>query len=101
MPRNMPRRQPTAVRFSDEVLAEIDRLALQEDLVKGEGEANRSEWIRLAVEYAKENMPVGWRPDYETDAIGTYRKYESITHKPLPPSRQRQGRGHRPAARVS
>lgn len=101
MPRNMPRRQPTAVRLSATVLEEIDRLALQEGLVKGDGEPNRSEWIRLAVEFSKDRMEPGWRPDYETDAIGTYRKYESITRKPLPPSRQQQGRGHRPAARVS
>lgn len=74
MPRMTPRRPATAVRFGDDVLDRIDAVALRENLLKTDGDPNRSEFIRLAVEYAFENMPVGWRPkDPDSMAIGALR----------------------------
>jgi hypothetical protein len=40
----------------------IDQRALAEGLVKGDGQPNRSEMIRIALAYAAAHMPKGWRP---------------------------------------
>jgi hypothetical protein len=40
----------------------VDHRAVDEGLVKGDGEPNRSEMIRIALAYAAQHMPKGWRP---------------------------------------
>lgn len=93
MPRHNPRRPSTAVRLGDDVLDQIDVRALQEGLLKGNGDPNRSEIIRLCIEYALEYMPKGWLPSGDSDAIGNYLKYDQAIKKTL--------KGARPKARAS
>jgi hypothetical protein len=62
MPRTGPRRPNTAVRMSEEQTKAADERAVTEGFVKRDGTANRSEWVRLAEEYARLHMPSGWRP---------------------------------------
>lgn len=62
MPRPGPRRPHTALRLSVEGHAWVDQRAREEGFVKGNGDPNRSELIRLALAYAQRHMPRGWRP---------------------------------------
>jgi metal-responsive CopG/Arc/MetJ family transcriptional regulator len=55
MPRPGPRRPVIALRLGDEVTQRVDERADDEDV-------NRSEAIRLLIEYGLEHMPKGWRP---------------------------------------
>lgn len=66
------KRTPTALRLGQDVLDRIDERAIDEGLVKANNKPNRSELIRVAVEYAFENMPHGWRPSEDTHAVGSY-----------------------------
>lgn len=66
MPRPGPRRAATALRLGDDILLQLDERALCEEFVKGDGEPNRSDMIRLLVDYGLANMPKYWRPT--TDA---------------------------------
>lgn len=62
MPRPGPRRAATALRLGDDILLQLDERALHEEFVKGDGEPNRSDMIRLLVDYGLANMPMNWRP---------------------------------------
>lgn len=62
MPRPGPRRVAVAVRLTSETIDELDWQANTEGLVMASGEPNRSDLIRLMIQFAKENMPGGWRP---------------------------------------
>lgn len=65
MPRPGPRRKNTVVRMSERQAAAADARALEEGFTRREGGAvvpNRSDWVRLAVDYALTHMPHGWRP---------------------------------------
>lgn len=62
MPRPGPRRPLVAIRLSAEGTSWVDQRAAEEGLLKGDGEPNRSEMIRLALAYAAQRMPKGWRP---------------------------------------
>lgn len=62
MPRPGPRRTAVAVRLSAETIAWLDQRALDEQLTIRGGEPNRSEMARLALAYAAQHMPKGWRP---------------------------------------
>lgn len=66
MPRPGPRRAATALRLGDDILMQLDERAIREGFVKGDGEPNRSDMIRLLVDYGLANMPKNWRPT--TDA---------------------------------
>ena len=63
MPRSGPRRPVLALRMSDDQIVALDDQAMAEALLTKQGEPNRSELIRIMVEYARENMPTGWRPE--------------------------------------
>ncbi|MFD4352357.1 hypothetical protein ACFWPK_10710 [Nocardia sp. NPDC058519] len=63
MPRPGPRRPVLALRMSDDQIAALDDQAIAEELLTKQGEPNRSELIRIMVEYARENMPASWRPE--------------------------------------
>ncbi|MEV0772731.1 hypothetical protein [Nocardia salmonicida] len=63
MPRPGPRRPVLALRMSDDQIATQDNQAIAEDLLTEQGEPNRSELIRIMVEYARETMPAGRRPE--------------------------------------
>lgn len=43
--------------------------ATDEGLTKGNGEPNVSEFIRLCMAYARDNMPKGWRPKDWTPGV--------------------------------
>lgn len=62
MPRPGPRRPLVAIRLSTDGTGWIDQRAEAEGLVKGDGQPNRSELIRIALAYAAQHMPKGWRP---------------------------------------
>ncbi len=62
MPRPGPRRAATAIRLGDDILLQLGERALCEEFVKGDGEPNRSDMIRLLVDYGLANMPKYWRP---------------------------------------
>jgi hypothetical protein len=62
MPRPGPRRIAVAVRLNAELIDELDWQANAEGLLMASGEPNRSDLIRLMIQYARENMPDGWRP---------------------------------------
>ncbi|MEV4155394.1 hypothetical protein AB0J48_20425 [Nocardia salmonicida] len=49
--------------MSDDQIVALDDQAIAEELLTKQGEPNRSELIRIMVEYARENMPAGWRPE--------------------------------------
>lgn len=66
MPRPGPRRAATALRLGDDILMQLDERALLEEFVKGDGEPNRSDMIRLLVDYGLANMPMNWRPTADT-----------------------------------
>lgn len=51
------------LRMSDDQIAALDAQAVGEQLLTKQGEPNRSELIRIMVEYARENMPQSWRPE--------------------------------------
>ncbi|MFC9661853.1 hypothetical protein ACFVJ5_16590 [Nocardia sp. NPDC127606] len=63
MPRPGPRRPVLALRMSDDQIVALDDQAIAEELLTKQGEPNRSELIRIMVEYAHQNMPAGWRPE--------------------------------------
>ncbi|WP_131816638.1 hypothetical protein [Nocardia salmonicida] len=63
MPSPGPRRPVLTLRMSDDQIAALDKQAVAEDLLTKQGEPNRSELIRIMVEYARETMPAGWRPE--------------------------------------
>ncbi len=63
MPRPGPRRPVLTLRMSDDQIVALDNQAIAEDLLTKQGEPNRSELIRIMVEYARETMPAGWRPE--------------------------------------
>lgn len=62
MPRPGPRRPLVAIRMSTDGTDWVDRRAEEEGLLKGNGDPNRSEMIRIALAYAAQHMPRGWRP---------------------------------------
>ncbi|MGG7100875.1 hypothetical protein [Rhodococcus sp. 24CO] len=66
MPRPGPRRAATALRLGDDILMQLDERALLEEFVKGDGEPNRSDMIRLFVDYGLATMPMNWRPTVDT-----------------------------------
>ncbi|MGW5452759.1 hypothetical protein [Nocardia ignorata] len=49
--------------MADEQIEALDERAVAEDLLTKAGEPNRSELLRIMIEYAKERMPDGWRPE--------------------------------------
>ncbi|MFD6107398.1 hypothetical protein ACFWFQ_32580 [Nocardia salmonicida] len=49
--------------MSDDQIVALDNQTIAEDLPTKQGEPNRSELIRIRVEYAREIMPAGWRPE--------------------------------------
>ncbi|MFC5789651.1 hypothetical protein ACFPPE_07260 [Agromyces tardus] len=51
------------LRLADEQIEALDERAVAEDLLTKAGEPNRSELLRIMIEYAQENMPAGWRPE--------------------------------------
>jgi len=51
-----------AVRISSAGIAEVDRLAAEAGLFKGNGEPNRSEMVRRLLAYAVRHMPPQWKP---------------------------------------
>ncbi|MFD9551443.1 hypothetical protein ACFWBG_29010 [Nocardia salmonicida] len=61
----MPRttRLVLAPRMSDDQIVALDNQTIAEDLSTKQGEPNRSELIRIRVDYAREIMPAGWRPE--------------------------------------
>lgn len=59
MPRPGPRRGIVGVRLSDEQREGVERRAVRNDLVKGDGSPNISEQIRLDIDYA--NSPARWK----------------------------------------
>jgi hypothetical protein len=61
MPRPGPRRPLVALRLSEQGIEWLDQRARDEGLTQGD-EPNRSEMIRLALAYAQQHMPRGWRP---------------------------------------
>ncbi|TDP33175.1 hypothetical protein DFR75_105413 [Nocardia ignorata] len=63
MPRSGPRRPIIGLRMADEQIEALDERAVAEDLLTKAGEPNRSELLRIMIEYAKERMPDGWRPE--------------------------------------
>lgn len=63
MPRQGPRRTMVGIRLLDEQIEQLDWRANEEGLVTKAGEPNRSELIRIYLDYAREHMPAGWRPD--------------------------------------
>ncbi|MFC4124952.1 hypothetical protein [Nocardia rhizosphaerae] len=63
MPRPGPRRPVLTLRMSDDLIVALDEQAIAEDLLTKAGEPNRSELIRIMIEYARETMPNGWRPE--------------------------------------
>jgi hypothetical protein len=63
MPRPGPRRPLVAFKLDQEAIERVDARALAEGMTIRGGEPNRSELIRLAVEYALAEMPAGWRPE--------------------------------------
>ncbi len=73
MTRSTERRPATALRLGEDVLAKIDRRAIAEGLLKGNGDPNRSELIRLYIDFGEQFMPPDWRPDPDTSqAVGAY-----------------------------
>lgn len=62
MPRPGPRRPTITIRMSEQGLHAVDELALDEGLVKGSGEPNRSEMIRLLCACGLKHWRKGWRP---------------------------------------
>jgi Arc/MetJ-type ribon-helix-helix transcriptional regulator len=81
MPRGLPpvpedelQPYPTSLRLGDDVAERLDARARSEGRIKAKGKANRSELIRIMIDYSLKNMPDGWRPDPGTsDAVGTFR----------------------------
>lgn len=63
MPRTGPRRTQVQIRLLPEIVEKLDWRANEEDLITKAGEPNRSELMRIMLDYAAENMPVGWRPE--------------------------------------
>ncbi|MFC9786403.1 hypothetical protein [Rhodococcus sp. NPDC127528] len=63
MARLGPRRVQVAIRLTDEQVESLDRQATAEGLLTKSGEPNRSELVRILLEYARENMPANWRPE--------------------------------------
>lgn len=62
MPRPGPRRLAVAVRLDAALIDALDWQANFEGLLMASGEPNRSDLIRVMIQYARENMPSGWRP---------------------------------------
>lgn len=62
MPRPGPRRPFVVFRLSQSGIDCVDRRAREEGLLKGDGEPNRSEMLRILLAYAIWKMPRGWRP---------------------------------------
>jgi hypothetical protein len=70
MARPGPRRRNTVVRMSDEQGAAADARAIEDGFTQtrdGRVVANRSELVRLALDYALIHMPRGWRPPRPPD----------------------------------
>lgn len=63
MARTGPRRIQVAIRLTEEQIEALDEQATAEGLLTKSGEPNRSELIRILLEYAQENMPADWRPE--------------------------------------
>jgi len=63
MPRANENRTMTGVRLRPDELQWLAERAVAENLPKHAGEPNRSEMIRLAIAYARQHMPWGWRPE--------------------------------------
>lgn len=61
MPRPGPRRPVVALRLGDEVTERVDERAGTEGV-------NRSEVVRLLIEYGLATMPEGWRPEVSQDS---------------------------------
>lgn len=73
MTRSSERRPATALRLGEDVLERIDNRAIAEGLLKGNGDPNRSELIRLFIDFGEQFMPPDWRPDPESSqAVGAY-----------------------------
>lgn len=71
MARTGPRRIQVAIRLTEEQIAALDAQAAQERLLTKNGEPNRSELLRILLEYARGNMPADWRPEgYDRDRGG-------------------------------
>ncbi|MBF6074277.1 hypothetical protein [Nocardia beijingensis] len=51
------------LRVTEEEITALDEQAVDEGLVTKAGDPNRSELIRIMVEYARQHMPAGWRPE--------------------------------------
>ncbi|MEU1963616.1 hypothetical protein [Nocardia sp. NPDC019304] len=51
------------LRVTEEEITALDEQAVDEGLVTKTGDPNRSELIRIMVEYARQHMPAGWRPE--------------------------------------
>ena len=67
MPRPGPRRPMVGFKLDEDLIAEVDKRAQEEDLIGPKGEPNRSEWIRFALSYSLDHMPRGWRPTAKED----------------------------------
>lgn len=62
MPWPGPRRTLVGTKMDAETIAALDARAEDEDLMLPRGEPNRSELVRLLVDYGLKHMPKGWRP---------------------------------------
>jgi len=62
VPRTGPRRRTVALKSSEAGIDWITQRALSEGLVKNDGTANISAFLRLVVAFAQREMPAGWRP---------------------------------------
>lgn len=63
MPRTGPVRKPVQVKLIPADVEKLDWRAIEEDLITKAGEPNRSELMRIMLDYAAANMPKGWRPE--------------------------------------
>ncbi|OZE97691.1 hypothetical protein CH300_26290 [Rhodococcus sp. 15-1154-1] len=63
MPRTGPVRKPVQVKILPEFAEQLDWRANEEGLVTRSGEPNRSELMRIMLDFAAAEMPKGWRPE--------------------------------------
>lgn len=63
MPRQGPPRTNVTLRLLDEQIERLDWRANAEGLVQKNGDPNRSELLRIMIDYAEQNMPAEWRPE--------------------------------------